>query len=66
MGGGGAGEIEAVYSHSDADKIYFDLGGWNGGDHSGVGDFAVMGNGGFCNKKDCVGAGRHAGADALG
>ena len=50
MGGGGAREIEAVAAHSDADTVYFFLGGSNGGNHSGVGDFAVMGNGRFGNK----------------
>ena len=66
MCGGGAWEIEAVSAHSDADTVYFGLGGPNGGDHSGVGDFAVMENGRFGNKEDGVGAGGHAGADALG
>ena len=66
MGGGGAGEIEAVSAHSDADTVYFGLGGSNGGDHSGVCEFAVMGNGGFCNKEDGVGTIGHAGANALG
>ena len=66
MGGGGAWEIEAVSAHSDADTVYFGLFGSNGGKHSGVCDFAVMGNGGFCNKEDGVGAGGHAGANALG
>ena len=66
MGGGGAQEIEAVSAHSDADMVYFGLGGSNGGDHSGVCDFSVIGNGRFGNKEDGVGAGRHAGADALG
>ena len=42
------------------------LGGSNGGNHSGVGDFTNMGDGGFCYKGDGVGAGGHAGADALG
>ena len=37
-------------AHSDADTDQFGLGGLNGGNHSGVGDFEVMGNGGFCNK----------------
>ena len=66
VGGGGAREIEAVSAHSDADTVYFRLGGLNGGNHSGVGYFAVMGNGIFGNKEDGVGAGGHAGADALG
>ena len=66
MGGGGAWEIEAVSTHSDVDTIYFGLDGLNGGDHLGQCDFSVMGNGGFCNKEDSVGAGGHAGADALG
>ena len=66
MGGGGAQEIEAVAAHSDADTVDFGLGGSNGGDHTGVGDFAVMGDGLFGNKEDSVGAGGHAGDDALG
>ena len=63
---GGAWESEAVSAHSDADTVYFGLGGSNGGDHSSVGDFVVMGNGIFGNKEDGVGAGGQAGADALG
>ena len=66
MGGGSAWEIEAVSAHRDADTVYFGLGMSNGGGHLGVCDFAVMGNGGFCNKEDSVGTGGHAGADALG
>ena len=57
MSGGGAWEIEAVAAHIDADTLYFGLGGSNGGDHLGVGDFAVLGNGIFGNKEDGVGAG---------
>ena len=63
MGGGGAGEIEAVSAHSDADTVYFGIGGLNGGNHMGVCDFATMGDGGFCYKEDGVGASGHAGAD---
>ena len=66
MGGVGAREIEAVAAHSDADTVYFGLGGSNGGDHSGIGDFAVIVNGLFGNKEGVVGAGEHAGANALG
>ena len=66
MGGGGAGEIEAVSAHGGADTVYFGLGGSNGGNHSGVCDFSTMGDGRFCYKKDGVGAGGHAGANALG
>ena len=66
MGGGGAWEIEAVSSHSDADTVDFGLGGSNGGDHMGVCDFAVVRNGQFGEKEDGVGAGGHAGANALG
>ena len=66
MGGGGAQEIEAAAAHSDAGMVYFGLGGSNGGDHLGVGDFVVMGNKIFGNKEDVVGAGGHAGAGALG
>ena len=66
MGGGGAGEIEAVSAHSDADTVYFGLGGSNGGDHLGVCDFGVMWNGVFCNKEGSVGACGHADDDDLG
>ena len=66
MGSGGAQEIEAVSAYSDADTVYFNLCGSNGGNHLGVGDFAVMGNGIFGHKEDGVGDGGHAGADALG
>ena len=66
MGSGGAREIEAVASHSDADTVYFGLGGSNGGNHLGVGDFAVMRNERFGNKEDGVGAGGNVGANALG
>ena len=45
--------------------VYFGLGGLNGGDHLGICDFAVMGNGGFYNKEDGVGAGGHVGVDTL-
>ena len=55
-----------VSAHSDADTVYFGLGGSNGGDHLCVCDFAFMGNGGFSNKEDGVGAGGHAGSDAFG
>ena len=48
------------------DMIYFGLGGSNGGNHSGVGEFAVMGNERFGNKEDGVGAGGYAGANTLG
>ena len=43
MGGGGAGKIEAVSAHSDADTVYFGLGWSNGGNHSGVCDFTTLG-----------------------
>ena len=66
MGGVGAGEIEAVSAHSDVDMVHFGLGGSYGGNHLDVCDFSTMGGGGFCYKEDCVGAGGHAGADALG
>ena len=66
MGGGGAREIKAIVTHSDADTVELDLGGSNGSEHAVVGDFAVIGNGRFVNKKDSVGSGGHAGADALG
>ena len=66
MGGGGARKIEAVSAQSDTNTVYFSLGGSNGCYHSGVGDFAVMGNGRVGNKEDSVGAGGNSGADALG
>ena len=66
MVGGGAREIEAVSAHRDADTVYFGLGWSNGGDHSGVCDFANMGDGGFCYEEDGVGANVNAGADTLG
>ena len=66
MCSGGNWKFEAVSAHSEADTVYLGLGGLNGGDHSIVCDFAVMGNGGFCNKEDGVGAGGHTGANALG
>ena len=66
MGGGCAGEIEVVSAHSDADIVYFGLGVLNGGNRSVVCDFSNRGTGVFCNKEDGVGAGGHAGADALG
>ena len=65
MDGGGAREIKAVAFHSDADMVDFGLGGLNGGYHAGVGDFLVIGNGRFGNKEYGVGAGGHAGANAL-
>ena len=66
MGCGGARKIEAVAAHSDTDAFYFGLGGPNCGNHSGVGDFAVIGNGRFGNKEDVVGDGGHRVDDALG
>ena len=66
MGGDGAWEIEAVSAYSDADMVYFGLGGSNGGDNSGARDFSTIGDGGFWYKEDGVGACAHAGADALG
>ena len=66
MGGGGARETKAVVAHSDANTVDFGFGGSNSGNHTGVGDFAVLGNGRFGNKEDGVGSGGHAGANALG
>ena len=66
MGVGGAREIKAVVAHGDAETVDFGLGGSNGGDHAGVGDFSVIDNGRFGNKEDGVGDGGHAGADAMG
>ena len=65
MGGGGALEIKAVAAYSDADTVDFGLGGSNGGNHAGVGNFTVRRNGRFGNKEDGIGAGGHAGAYAL-
>ena len=65
MGGGGARVIKAVAAHSNANTVDFGLGGSNGGDHADVGDFLVIGNGRFGNTEDGVGAGRHAGSNAL-
>ena len=65
MGGGCVGVIEAVSAHSDADTVYFGLGGSNGGNHLGVCDFVAMRNVGFCNKEHGVGSVGHTGADAF-
>ena len=51
MGGGVAGEIEAVSAHSNADTVYFGLGWSNGGNHLGVCDFTTLGNSQFPTKK---------------
>ena len=66
MGGGGAWEIKVIDAHSDADMVDFGLGGSNGSNHAGVGDFAVIGNGRFGNIEDGVGASGNASAYALG
>ena len=50
MGGVGAREIKAVTAHSDKDTVDLGLGGLNGGNHAGVGDFVVRWNGRFENK----------------
>ena len=42
VGGGGAGEVEAVASHSDADTVHFSFSWSDGGDHLGVGYFAPL------------------------
>ena len=55
-----------VAVRSDADTVDFGLGGSNGGNHAGVGDFAVRGSGRSGNKEDGVGSGGHVGAYALG
>ena len=65
MGCGGAREIKAVSTHSDADTVDLGLGESNGGNHAGEGDFAVRGSGRSGNKEDGVGAGGHVGAYAL-
>ena len=66
MGGSVAREIESVSAHSDADTFYFSIGWSNVGNHSGVCDITTLGDGRFCYKEDGVGAGWHAGVDALG
>ena len=66
MGGGGAGEIEAVSAYSDADTVYFGLGWYNGGDYLGVCDFTTLGDGVFSYKEDGVGTYWHVGDDVLG
>ena len=66
MGGGGAGEVEAVAAHSNADTVHFSFSWSDGGDHLGVGYFAPLRDSLFCYKEDSVGASWHAGADALG
>ena len=66
MGGDSTVEIKAVSAHSNADTVYFGLGWSNGGDHSGICDFTTLGDGPFCYKEDDVGAGWHAGTEALG
>ena len=57
MGGGSAREIKVVSAHSNAYTVYFVIGWSNGGDHSGVCDFATLGGGQFFYKEDGVGAG---------
>ena len=42
MGGGGAGEVEVVAAHSNADPVHFIFSRSDGGDHSGVGSFASL------------------------
>ena len=66
MGGGGAGEIEAVSANSDTDTVYSGLGWYNGGNQLGVCEFTTLVDGRFCYREYSVGAGWHAGADALG
>ena len=66
MVGGGAGEVESVAAHSNADTVHFSFSWTDGGDHLGVGYFATLRDAGSCYKKDGVGACWHACADALG
>ena len=42
VGGGGAGEVEAVTAHSDADTVHFSFSWSDGGDHLGLGYFAPL------------------------
>ena len=66
MGGGGTGEVEAVFAHSNADTVHFGFSWSNGGDHLGVGYFTPRRDILFCYKEDVVGSSWHAGTDALG
>ena len=66
LGGGGAGEFEAVAAHSNADTVHFSFIWYVGGDHAGVGYLAPLRDGRFCYEKDSVGACWHACADPLG
>ena len=66
MGGGGAGEVEAVSSHSNVDTVHLGLGRYAGGDHSGLCYFTPVGDSRFLYKEDGVGTSWHAGTDALG
>ena len=66
MGGGGAGEVEAVSAYSNTYTVYFGLGWSNGGNYLGVFDFTTVGGGLFCYKEDGVGASWNAGTYALG
>ena len=66
MGGGGAGEIEAVSAHSNVDTIHFGFSWSDGDDHLGVGYFTPMRDSSFCYKEDGVGMSWNEGTDALG
>ena len=66
MDGGGAREVEAFASHSNADTVHFGFSWSDGGNHLGVGYFAPMMDSRFCYKEDGVGASWHAGTDTLG
>ena len=55
MDDSGAGEVEAVSAHSNAETVYCSLGWSNVGNHSGVCDFTTVGGGRFCYKEDGVG-----------
>jgi hypothetical protein len=64
--GGDAGVVQAVTTHSDSDSVGLLLRWANGGNELSIGHFAAQGDGVSGNEKDCVGAGGHASADALG
>ena len=64
--GGGAGEVEAVSAHSNADAVYFSLGWYKRGNHLIVCDFTTVGDSRFRYKEVSVGASWHAGTYALG
>ena len=57
---------ETITGDGNADVDPFGLGGANGGHHACVGYLAISRAGSFVDKKNCAGAGRHVGTNALG